>query len=78
MMEEINNESIITQVDFEATSKMRIELAMSKIQQYSSMANFDDTFKEAASSWYAYYTTIKALADEGKYEEVFDVTIPDD
>ncbi|MFP1891103.1 hypothetical protein ACLEEJ_00120 [Lonsdalea quercina] len=76
-MEEINNESIITQVDFEATSKMRIDLAMSKIQQYSSMSVFDESFKNIASSWYDYYTKIKELADEGKYEEVFNVTMPD-
>lgn len=76
-MEEINEDSITTQVDFENTAKMRIDLAMSKIQQYSSMATFDDSFKKTASAWYVYYTTIKSLEDAGKHEEVFEIEIPE-
>lgn len=76
-MEKTNEQSINTQVDFEATAKMRIDLAMSKIQQYSSMAIFDKSYSEKAKAWFEYFSEIKALYDAGEFESVFGMEMPE-
>lgn len=71
-----DNRAIEAWIDYRLTAKMRIELSISLIQQYSAMATFDDCFKAKASVWYCYYNEIKALNDSGAFEELFRVEVP--
>lgn len=76
-MEQINDASVTTQVNFQETADMRIDLAMSKIQQYSSMAIFDKSHSEKAKVWFEYFSKVKEMYEAGEFEGVFGVDIPE-
>lgn len=64
-------------IDYESTAKMRLSLAMTNIQKYSALSDFDDGASSLRASWAAYYKKIIQFVAEEKYEEVFSVTLPD-
>lgn len=74
--QEINPDAVTSGVNYEATADMRMQLAMSEIQKYAAMADFDDDADALRKEWGAYYKAIKPLVAEGKYEEVFKITLP--
>lgn len=73
----INDDAIITSINFEDSSKMRIELAMSRIQQYSAMAVVDPAFKAKYDAWVGYYNSIKDLSATSSYEELYGIQLPE-
>lgn len=75
-LNEINPDAVKSSVDYETTARMRIQLAMSQVQKYAAMADFDDDADTLRKEWGAYYKAIKPLVAEESYEEVFKITLP--
>lgn len=70
------NNGVTTGVDYPATAAMRIDLAMSKIQQYAAMKDFDDDFAALYTAWVTYFKAIKPLNAAGDFEGVFNIELP--
>lgn len=66
-----------SEIDFAVTAQMRLQLAMSEIQKYAALADFDDDADALRKEWGAYYKTIKPLVAADKYEEAFNIALPE-
>lgn len=75
-LQEINPDAVTSGVDYKTTANMRMQLAMSQVQKYAAMADFDDDADALRKEWGAYYKAIKPLVAEESYEEVFKITLP--
>lgn len=73
----VDNRSFQSSIDYAVTAQMRLELAMTQIQKYASLADFDDEAETQRKEWGAYYKAIKPLLAEGKYEDLFNVSLPE-
>ncbi|PEI02627.1 hypothetical protein CRM79_05020 [Pantoea agglomerans] len=73
----VDNGSFQSSIDYPVTAQMRLDLAMSQIQKYASLADFDDEAEALRKEWGAYYKVIKPLIAEGKYEDLFNVALPE-
>ena len=81
LVENTKNENgdivFVSGVNFPLTAKMRIDLAMSQIQKYSALADFDDDADALRKKWGTYYKAIKPLFAEEKFEEIFNIALPE-
>lgn len=64
-------------IDYVVTAQMRMDLAMSQIQKYTSLADFDDEAETLRKAWGVYYKEIKPLFATEKYEDVFNIPMPE-
>jgi|GEM_PF-4326810 len=81
LVENTKNENgdivFVSGVNFPLTAKMRIDLAMTQIQKYTALADFDDDADALRKQWGAYYKAIKTLYAEEEFEDLFNVALPD-
>jgi len=63
-------------IDFAVTAQMRLQLAMSEIQKYAALADFDDEADAIRKEWGAYYKIIKPLVSAEQYEEACNIDLP--
>lgn len=70
------NSSVIFGVDYHKTAEMRLQLAITKIQESNAMASFIEESRAKLVEWQNYYSSIKPLIDIADYEGVFNVPVP--
>lgn len=68
---------ITTSVDYAKTAEMRLATCVTKIQECTAMASFMDDYKDKLVEWQNYYIAAKPLSDAGKFEELFNIPLPD-
>lgn len=73
----MTNDAIIYSVDYAKTSEMRLQRAITKIQESNAMAGFIEESRAKLVEWQNYYSSIKPLIDTADYEGVFNVPVPD-
>lgn len=70
------NSGVTFGVDYPKTAEMRLQLAITKIQESNAMAGFIEESRAKLVEWQNYYSSIKPLIDTADYEGVFNVPVP--
>ncbi|SUX81649.1 Uncharacterised protein [Citrobacter youngae] len=69
---------VVFNVDYERSMKMRLELAISSIQRFSALAEFDAQASNRLAKWSEYYSAINPEMMNGNYEGAYKIELPVD
>ena len=69
---------VVFAIDYKKSMEMRLELAMSSIQKFKALAEFDSQASIRLAEWGRYYSTINPEMTSGNYEGAYKIELPVD